>query len=70
MLPRPLEQLLRLNQSSPTFPGELSKLLHGEEYERWVQRIKGDDVAVLVNCLDKVSPCAPFFKQRSSCHRF
>ena len=55
----PLEQLLQLNQSSPTFPDQLSNLLYGKGYEEWVRRIEGDDAVAFVDYLDKVSRCAP-----------
>ena len=52
--PNPLERLLRLNRSSATFNDEVSNVLYGREYERWVQRIEGDDVVGLVDFLDGV----------------
>jgi len=50
----PLEQLRRLDGSSPKFHDQVSEILHGEEYKQWVSDIQGDDLVALVNCLDQV----------------
>ena len=50
----PLKQLRHLDRSSPDFHDQLSDILHGEEYKKWVPNIQGGDLAGIVNYLDKV----------------
>jgi len=50
----PLGQLRRLDGSSPGFHDQLSHVLYGEEYKKWVSSIDGDDLVWLVDYLDKV----------------
>ena len=54
MPPNTLEQLRSLDRSSPTFHDQLSDILRGEEYERWVPNLAGDDLVRLIGYLDKV----------------
>jgi hypothetical protein len=49
-----LQQLGRLNGSSPKFHDQLGDVLHGEEYKQCVPNLQGDDLAWLVDYLDKV----------------
>jgi len=49
-----LQQLLRLDSSSSDFQDQLSNLLHGGEYRQCVPELQDDDVAWLVDYLDKV----------------
>ena len=62
--PPALQQLRHLNRSPPGFHGQLSKVLHGEEYKQCVPDLEGDDLVWLVDYLDKVrrrisSPYSP-----------
>lgn len=50
----PLGQLRRLDGSSPGFHDQLSHVLYGEEYKKWVSSIDGEDLVWLVDYLDKV----------------
>ena len=50
----PLEQLRRLDLSSPKFHDQVRKILYGEEYRQWVVSVQGDDLVGLVDYLDKV----------------
>ena len=45
---------LPLDRSSPDFSNRLNKVLHGQEYERCVRNFRKDDLAWLVDYLDKV----------------
>jgi len=49
-----LNQLRGLDPSSSTFRDQVSNILYGEEYKRWMPNIQGDDLAGLVDYLDKV----------------
>ena len=49
-----LQQLHRLDRSSPDFHDQLCNVLYGEEYVQCVRNIKDDDLVWLVNYLDKV----------------
>lgn len=49
-----LQQLGRLDQSSPDFPNQLDELLHGQEYERCTPDLQGDDLKWLVDYFDEV----------------
>ena len=49
-----LQQLQYLNASSSEFQDQLSNALYGEEYQRCVQDLQGDDLVWLVDYLDKV----------------
>ncbi|KAF9644348.1 kinase-like protein [Thelephora ganbajun] len=64
--PNPLRQLRRLNSSSK-FHDQLSNILYGQEYKQWVQGIRGDDVAELVDyldsALDTLDPASPGFRK-------
>lgn len=64
----PLDRLLRLKKSSSKFHDEISNILYGEEYKRWVADIGGGNVLRLVDFLDKVRYRASFFVSHSS-HR-
>jgi len=50
----PLTQLRRLDASSPTFHDQVSNILYGEEYTRWVSSLQGEDIMGLVDYLDDV----------------
>jgi hypothetical protein len=52
--PRTLQQLRRLNKSSPDFHDQLCKALCGEEYKQCVPNLQGDDLVWLVGYLDNV----------------
>ena len=49
-----LEQLRRLDRSSPNFHDQLSNVLSGEEYGQSVLNLEGNDLMSLVDYLDKV----------------
>ena len=50
----PLEQLLRLDGSSPKFHDEVSNVLSAEGYSKWAQNIEGSSMMEFVNFLDRV----------------
>ena len=52
-----LQQLHRLNRSSPDFHDQLCNVLYGEEYVQCVPNIEGEDLVWLVDYLDKVNRC-------------
>jgi len=52
--PPVLQELHRLDRSSPDFQGQLSRILYGQEYMRCVPDLQGDDLVWLVDYLDKV----------------
>jgi hypothetical protein len=52
--PPALQQLRRLNGSSPDFHDQLCKVLSGEEYRQCVSNLQGDDLVWLVGYLDNV----------------
>ena len=66
----PLEQLLRLNTSSPEFNDKVNDILRGEEYKQWAERVAGAEVVELVNFLDRVRPRVSFFDSLSTLLRF
>ena len=49
-----LQQLDRLDRSSPDFHDQLRDVLYGEEYQRCASNLQGDDLVWLVDYLDKV----------------
>jgi len=49
-----LQQLRRLDGSSPEFRDQLSNVLNEEGYAQWVPNIQGDDLMWLIDHLDKV----------------
>lgn len=49
-----LQQLHRLDGSSSRFHDQVSNTLYGEDYQRCVRNLHGDDSAWLVDYLDKV----------------
>lgn len=49
-----LQRLHLLDKSLSGFQDQLSDALHGEEYWQCVQNLEGDDLAWLVEYLDKV----------------
>ena len=51
-----LQQLQSLDGSSSEFHDQLSGVLYGEEYQQCVTGLQGDDLAWLVDYLDKVLP--------------
>ena len=50
-----LERFRRLDRSSSGFHDRLCNILYGEEYERFVGDLQGDDLVWLVDYLDEVS---------------
>ena len=66
----PLEQLLRLNTSSPEFNDQVNDILRGEEYKQWAERVAGAEVVELVDFLDRVRPRVSFFDSLSTLLRF
>ena len=55
--PTTLQQLPRLDKSSPNFHDELSKVLSSKEYQQTVPGLQGNHLELLVDYLDKV--CHP-----------
>ena len=49
-----LQQLHNLNRSSPDFNDQLSNVLYGEEYQKCVPNLQGEDLVWLVDYLDEV----------------
>ena len=66
----PLEQLLRLNTSSPEFNDQVNDILRGEEYKQWAERVAGAEVVELVDFLDGVRPRVSFFDSLPTLLRF
>ena len=52
--PPALQKLRHLDRSSPEFHNQLSNALYGKEYQRCAQNLQHDDMAWLVDYLDKV----------------
>jgi len=52
--PQVLQELHRLDKSSPDFHDQLCNVLYGQEYVRCVPNLQGDDLVWLVDYLDKV----------------
>jgi len=53
-LSNPLKQLRRLDMFSSEFHDQVSNILYGEEYRKWVKNLEGDDLMGIVEYLDKV----------------
>jgi hypothetical protein len=49
-----LQQLDRLNGSSPYYHDQLHDVLHGEEYVQCVPNLQGEELVWLVDYLDRV----------------
>ena len=49
-----LQQLHRLNKYSSGYYDQLSNALYGKEYQQCVPDLQGDDLAWLIDYLDKV----------------
>ena len=49
-----LQQLYRLDRSSPEFRDQLSNVINEEGYAQWVPSIQSDDLVWLIDHLDKV----------------
>jgi len=49
-----LQELHRLDRSSPDFHDQLCNVLYGQEYVRCVPNLQDDDLVWLVDYLDKV----------------
>jgi len=49
-----LQQLRRLDMSSPEFRDQLSKVLYGEEYRQRALKLQGGDLVWLIDYMDKV----------------
>ena len=52
----PAQQLRRLDKSSTRFPGQISKLIHGQKYTAWVNNLHEDDPVWVVEYFDDVCP--------------
>jgi len=50
----PLNQLRRLDKSSPKFYDKVCDVFGAEEYKQWVRSHRGSDLVGFVNHLDKV----------------
>ena len=53
-LPEILQQLDRLDKSSPQFPDQLASFLHGKGYEDCLPKLQDQDVVWLIDYLDNV----------------
>ena len=62
MSSHPLTQLRRLDKSSPTFQDQVSNILYGEEYTRWMSGLQGEDLVGLVDYLDDVRRRVSLFR--------
>ena len=49
-----LQQLHHLDRSSPDLNDQLSNVLYGEEYQKCVPNLQGEDLVWLVDYLDEV----------------
>ena len=54
-----LEQLRRLDRSSSEFHDQLCNVFYGEEYQKCVPNLEGDDLVWLVDYLDGVRALLP-----------
>jgi len=54
VLPEILQELDRLDKSSPEFPDQLTSLLYKEGYKNCIPELQDEDVVWLVEYLDKV----------------
>ena len=61
----PLQQFLGLDSSRPEFNDQVSNILHGEEYRKWVKRISSGDAVRIIDFLDTVRRYASFLASRS-----
>ena len=52
--PPALQQLHHLDRSSPEFHDHLCNVFYGEEFQKCVQNLQGDDLVWLIDYLDKV----------------
>ena len=52
--PPGLQKLYHLNRPSPDFHDQLCSVLYGEEYQKCVPNLQGEDLVYLVNYLDEV----------------
>ena len=50
-----LQRLYHLDRSSSGFHDQLSNILYGEEYQKCVPNLQGNDLVWLVDYLDRVS---------------
>jgi len=57
----PLTQLRLLDTTSPTFHDQVSEILYGDEYTRWMLGLQGEDLMGLVDYLDDVCRCMSLF---------
>ena len=64
-----LQQIHRIDKSSPSFSDQLNNAIHGPEYLRCVPILGDDDAAWLVNYLDEVRRRVPLPTHHSSHHR-
>ena len=49
-----LQQLNRLNRTSPDFPDQFCNIIYGREYAQCAPNLEGDDLVWLVEYLDGV----------------
>ena len=56
-----MQELPRLDTSSPIFRDQLSDFLNGEEYARYASGLEGDDLVWLIDYLDEVRHRATLF---------
>ena len=54
--PLAIQRLRCLNRNSSEFYDRLGDVLRGEEYKQFISDLRGDDLAWLVDYLDKVHP--------------
>ena len=64
-----LQQLDRLDRSSPEFQDQLYTILRGEEYSQCARDLQGDDLVWIVDYLDKVCHCVALPPLHSSRRR-
>ena len=64
-----LQQLGRLDSSSSGFHDQLSNILYGEDYARYMPGLQGNDLAWLADFLDNVRRRVPLLPPSSSYHR-
>jgi len=66
MASRALQQLRRLDKSSPEFHNQLNSVLSSDAYQQSVQTLQGNELVSLVDYFDKVCLPTPSAALRSS----
>ena len=56
-----MQELRRLDTSSPIFQDNLGDFLNGEEYARYASSLEGDGLVWLIDYLDEVRHCVTLF---------